>query len=123
MEHVEWGHPIEGSINAVMITRVGRMLLDVIAEKCITSQKILDDIRIGLDELHDVGYAHCDLKIENCCVDNVTGVVFLDDLEYLTPVKYALPATKVQKVNKFDTAFELDEYLFKQFILVILKTV
>jgi serine/threonine protein kinase len=39
----------------------------------------------GLEELHAIGFAHCDVCIANVFID-FNGIVFLDDLEYLTPI-------------------------------------
>lgn len=44
-----------------------------------------------MKELHDLGFAHCDLKLFNVFIDSRTGEVFLDDLEYLTQLDDPLP--------------------------------
>ena len=38
----------------------------------------------GITELHRLGFAHTDIKVDNVFVAN--GVAFLDDLEYLRDV-------------------------------------
>lgn len=109
LPHVEWGYRPEGLLNAVMITRIGRRLLDVVVEGALTHEKILQDVRAGLEELHGLGYAHCDLRLENLFVDD-KGVVFLDDLEYLTPSN--LPPRRRITGSTSKTALEEDERQF-----------
>ena len=43
---------------------------------------------IGVADLHALGYAHTDIKVDNIFVDN--GTAFLDDLEYV--VETSAPA-------------------------------
>jgi hypothetical protein len=38
----------------------------------------------GMKDLHCLGFAHTDIKVDNVFVEN--GVAFLDDLEYLREV-------------------------------------
>lgn len=44
-------------------------------------------VTIGVAQLHVLGFAHTDIKVDNIFVDN--GTAFLDDLEYVTPVAAA----------------------------------
>jgi serine/threonine protein kinase len=39
----------------------------------------------GVHQLHALGLAHTDIKVDNVFVDT-SGVAFLDDLEYVVPV-------------------------------------
>jgi serine/threonine protein kinase len=44
-------------------------------------------VTIGVAQLHSMGFAHTDIKVDNIFVDK--GIAFLDDLEYVTPVTAA----------------------------------
>jgi hypothetical protein len=51
LPHVEWGYQPKGLLNAVMITRIGRRLIDVVSDGTLTNERILEDVRAGLTEL------------------------------------------------------------------------
>jgi hypothetical protein len=114
LPHVEWGYQPKGLLNAVMITRIGRRLIDVVSDGTLTNERILEDVRAGLTELHDLGYAHCDIRLENLFVDD--NGVFLGDLEYLTPVKDPPPAHIDRSMPGSLTALEVDNKQFSEFI-------
>jgi tRNA A-37 threonylcarbamoyl transferase component Bud32 len=84
LEHVEWGSRKNG--RAILITRVGLRLKDALHQRLVTTSNAVKQIRRGLDELHGIGYGHCDLVLDNVFFDEETGTVFLGDLEYLTPI-------------------------------------
>jgi len=121
LPHVEWGHAVSGDGNAIMITRVAMRLMDAISSNTITRNTAVDHVRMGMAELHAVGYAHCDIVLENVFVDN--GVAFLDDLEYLTPVDQAAPnnARWDSKNHPGLTARGLDMLLIDSLAIEVLR--
>ena len=48
-----------------------------------TDDKIQKDVLLGIKELHENGFAHCDIRIENLFVDDIG--VLLVDIDHLTP--------------------------------------
>lgn len=117
LAHVEWGSPVTGNTQAVLVTRVGHRLQDAINKGLISKATALDHVRLGLDELHTMGLAHCDVVRENVFV--MDGIAFLDDLEYLTPINRPAPLTARWSVDKNGnlSAKQLDELLYAQFVL------
>ena len=115
LAHVEWGHALYGNPRAVVITRVAVRLAHALATSEISKDLTIEHIRLAITELHDVGYAHCDIMAENVFVDK--GVAFLDDLEYLTPINDAAPvnARWDPVIHPGLTAFALGELLFARF--------
>ena len=80
---------------------------------------VKEQVRAGLNSLHGIQLAHCDISINNVFIDMNGGTVFLDDLEYLTPI-YDPPPHRTRlphgiKPNAITTAIELDEAQFKNF--------
>lgn len=115
LPNVEWGRPVGGSDNAVMITRVGRRVIDAIRDG-VSKLDIYNGVVAGLQQLHAHGYAHCDISINNVFVDD--NGAFLDDLEYLTPVKDSPPhQTRIPANTNATTAEELDDLQLKSFAL------
>eukprot|EP01036_Dinobryon_divergens_P022132 gene22132-30368_t len=68
LQHVEWGQRT-GNANAILITRVGRTLRNALRERIITKAQVLVNVRDGIQELHNAGFAHCDIRIDNILVD------------------------------------------------------
>ena len=99
--HVEWGRRIEGT-KAIKIDILGYMVRQYYMRLGPTSirrqfkDKILREVRLGLNELHSAGYAHCDLCLDNVFYDDSSDRVFLGDLEYLTPLDAAHPAKNIR---------------------------
>ena len=85
--NVEWGR-ICGE-KSILIMRLGVQLRTALANGSTTREVAIASVRAGLDQLHQLGLAHCDVKVGNVFVD-FNGVVFLDDIEYLTPVHSSL---------------------------------
>jgi serine/threonine protein kinase len=85
--HVEYGYVINNSVpNSLMITRIGSKLNSAnMSRYRLSRNDVLTQVRESLNELHGIGFAHCDLSIDNVFIDD-DGVVFLDDLEYVTPI-------------------------------------
>mmetsp|Transcript_16908 Transcript_16908/g.24488 ORF Transcript_16908/g.24488 Transcript_16908/m.24488 type:complete len:431 (+) Transcript_16908:41-1333(+) len=106
LQHVEWGQRTE-SANAILITRVGKTLRNALRERIITKAQVLVNVRDGIQELHNAGFAHCDIRIDNLFVDERGA--FVDDLEYLTPTNEHPPNfNHIQQRTKPKTARELD---------------
>jgi hypothetical protein len=87
--YVEHGRVIDDK--SIIITRIGNKL-SLVNMNCanLTKEMVVSQVRRGLNELHDIGLAHCDLMVSNVFIDS-NGVVFLGDLEYLTPVNDPAP--------------------------------
>jgi hypothetical protein len=116
LPHVEWGRRIVDT-NNIMITRIGRRLRLCIMNGTVSRQQAISEVELGLQELHKLGFAHCDVWIENVFVDQ-NNVVFIDDLEYLVPLQdppiahnYRLPAGAVIPT----TGLDLDKAQFLAF--------
>lgn len=106
LQHVEWGQRT-GKANAILITRVGRTLRNALKERIITKAQVLANVRDGIQELHNAGFAHCDIRIDNIFVDERGA--FVDDLEYLTPTNEHPPNfNHIQNHAKPKTARDLD---------------
>ena len=73
-----------------------------------------------LDELHSLGRAHCDLSLNNVFIDDA-GVVFLGDLEYLSPLNDSPAFVNIDRLPhgtvsaSVKTALELDNLHFQRF--------
>lgn len=114
LEHVEHG---EGHVDLgngafeVTMTRVGVPLSKALAEGLVSKVDARREIELGLQELHNIGLAHNDLQMRNIFWDETTRAIFLDDLEYLSPVdgKPALVAHAPRGVE-FTTARQLDQW-------------
>lgn len=121
LPHVEWGEAVTNNSNAVLITRVAVRLKDALAAGQITQVDAIEHVRLAVGELHNVGYAHCDIVVENVFVDH--GVAFLDDLEYLTPLADKAPVNArwdpVRHPNL--TAQGLDAQLLGSFTTEVLR--
>ena len=121
LPNVEWGRVMNIGNRTVMITRIGTMLSTAIANRRTTKQAAEDGVRAGLDQLHNLGYAHCDIKVANVFVDS-DNIVFLDDIEYLTPAtdtEWERPFPSDQ--NRPATARDLDDYQFELFRTELLR--
>jgi hypothetical protein len=114
--HVEYGTVNDD--RSIMITRVGsRLTLGNMAQQGLTKESVVAQVQLGLQELHDIGFAHCDVSVENVFIDE-RGVVFLGDLEYLTPVDdkaphfTRLPAGIAE--DQVTSARQLDDHQFQR---------
>eukprot|EP01041_Mallomonas_annulata_P009698 gene9698-20157_t len=116
LPHVEWGRVVEQ--HKLLITRIGIAIQDAIQRNLITTDSVIEDIRLALDELHAVELAHCDVFAKNVFYDSKECCAFLSDLEYLTPLDDAPPNTKW--FGKLPTcASDLDSIQFQMFISYI----
>ncbi len=119
LPNVEWGRVV--GERSVMITRIGVPLTTAIAEGRTNKRAAEEGVRAGLDQLHQLGYAHCDVKVANVFVDS-SDIVFLDDIEYLTPVastEWVRPFRN--DVQRPVTAGDFDELQFDLFRLEMLR--
>lgn len=125
LPHLEHGYVKSVELKTTVATRVGRLLSSCISDRTISKEKAVQDIRLAVQELHRLGYAHCDISLDNCFVDTSGSepTVFLDDLEYICPLNEApstdhnlrlLPGIKCPR-----TSGELDEEQLKTFELQI----
>ena len=125
--HVESGRVVSINPPICLITRLGyKLSRSSISSAHLSIDEVKRQVQEGLDELHALGYAHCDLSVNNVFIDD-NGIVFLDDLEYLTPIDELpininparLPyGTDVASVT---SALRLDELQFQQFSVEILR--
>ena len=75
---MEWEYRVNGS--SILITRIGVQLSTAITDLLITKDSSIEQVEAGLAELHGIGFAHCDLKLDNIFYDESGGCVFLGDL-------------------------------------------
>ena len=116
LAHVEWGKVPANSKRKIVIERVGIPLIQAIRTHKITIEAACAHIRLAIDELHAIGLAHCDVRIENCFFDQRMNVAFLDDLEFLTKLTSAPPLEIWGPLPLPPTAGELDESQYIKFI-------
>jgi hypothetical protein len=123
--HVEHGRVCnyELSNQSIIITRIGnRLTVSNMVKFGLTKDMVISQTRLGLKELHTIGLAHCDISVDNVFIDD-NGVVFLDDLEYLSPINESpphfirLPAGVNE--HQVQSALQLDEFQFELFCAVV----
>lgn len=124
LPYVEWGERMASS-RSILITSIGYMAIHVLGRINDDSQrqemytKMIREVRMGLDSLHELGFAHCDLCIDNVFYEEAMNRFFLDDLEYLTPVEDAAPIKNMRLSDGMavpESAKQLDELNFQSFI-------
>ena len=103
-----------GTVNctSVTITRVGSMVKDALVVRGLSKEYVYEEIALAVGQLHTLGYAHCDICLDNCFVDSVDngGHVFLGDLEYCCLVNASPPVTIRRANAKCRTAGSLDDW-------------
>jgi hypothetical protein len=103
-----------GTVNgrSITITRVGSKLIDAMRARCMDLEQVYNEMCLGVRQLHDHNYAHCDICVDNIFVDSVEdgGHVFLGDLEYCRLKTDRPPANIRRGDNKARTAEELDNF-------------
>ena len=115
LEHVEWGSVSDRARSHITITRIGIPLSHAV-KGLVSKADAISHVQLGLAELHNIGFAHCDLRVDNCFFDQQTKCVFIDDLEYITPLNYPAPAeVSIPENWKPSNAEELDKLMFTQF--------
>ena len=102
------------SSDASTITRLGCRLQDALRTQLVTKQTALEQVRQGVEQLHGIGYAHCDICLDNIFVDR-QGVVFIGDLEYCCPVTGPPPVGIKRGDAGAETAGQLDMLQLERF--------
>lgn len=96
-------------------------ITDALAERIVTTQKVLEGMKAALEKLLSNGFAHCDISINNTFFPHGIQGVFLDDLEYLTPVNDPPPHfTRISKDARPETALQLDELQFQSLQIALI---
>lgn len=109
LPNVEWGEVPDRSRKSITIRRIGKRLLTALREHLVTKDQIRVQLTQAVEQLHQIGLAHCDICLENAFFDEPTNSVFLDDLEYLTPIRDPPPHhTRIPPDAQIATALELD---------------
>lgn len=116
LDNVEWGEVTSARMATVVIHRIGYTLLRALVECLISKEIVVQHIEAALNQLHSLGYAHCDVKFSNVFVDCDSTVAFLSDLEYIYPIEDPVPASvRVPRGAHPRTALELDQAQFEEF--------
>mmetsp|Transcript_18925 Transcript_18925/g.17164 ORF Transcript_18925/g.17164 Transcript_18925/m.17164 type:complete len:336 (-) Transcript_18925:64-1071(-) len=117
LRHVEWGY--KHTSGSVIITRVGYRLKDALRNELTNKKKVMEDVKAGLEELHQNGFAHGDIRIENVFVDH-NGITFLDDLEYLTSIGEPARLESYDGIT-VENAKHLDMLMFNKFAIELMR--
>jgi hypothetical protein len=117
LDHVECGELSSADKRIILIKTVGVRVEDFFRDvaqnmRIHFKNKLLQDVQLGLDELHSIGYAHCDLCIKNVFYDAKNCRFFLDDLEYVTDCDSSPPLKAYRTSRTPQNARELDEFEF-----------
>ncbi|KAF0683770.1 Aste57867_24195 [Aphanomyces stellatus] len=114
LQHVERG--VCGPIS-VTITSIGQTLQNALVNFQGNRDSIVRQVQTALEELHNIGVAHCDVRAANVFVLLGDNRVILGDLEYCRPLDASPPNVKCcPKDGSCKTALELDEYQFRAFV-------
>jgi hypothetical protein len=124
LPNVEWGEVPERSRKTIVIKRIGKRLLTALRERLVTKEQIIAQLRLAIGQLHEIGFAHCDICLENAFYDESTNSVFIDDLEYLTPAGDPPPHhTRIPNDGTIpSTAGELDELQLERLAAFLMRT-
>jgi hypothetical protein len=117
LPNVEWGRVTSRRAKTVELVRVGFTLKQALRDRLISVDGVIQNIRDALDQLHSIGFAHCDVKMDNVFVDRKAPyVAFLGDLEFLRPANGPPPESiRIPTGCNPRTALELDEAQFTRF--------
>ena len=100
---------------SITITTVGRKLQDAIRLLGLDKREVLTQAQLAVKHLHDIGYAHCDICVDNIFVTVNDNVVFLGDLEYCQ-LKQNPPPSGIRRGDpSASTAEELDMIQLERF--------
>lgn len=118
---MEWGEVVPDNTNAIMITCMTSQLEDALEAGDITRIDAIERIQLAVEELHNIGFARCDIVLGNGLVHN--GMAFLDDLEYLIPVNKAAPINTcwTSAAHLGLSASMLDTLLMSAFTLEVMR--
>ena len=107
LPNVEWG-TVNGQ--SITITRVGSTLRDAFRVRHLRRDDVFDQVSRGVAQLHAIGFAHCDICVDNIFVDDLEdgGQAFLGDLEYCCG-KDSKPRSDTRRADgRATTSEELD---------------
>jgi hypothetical protein len=120
LENVE--HGVVSDERTVIVLRVGYMLIDAIQKGIIRRDEVVQQIKNAVLQLHEVGFAHCDICVRNVFVDmEEPHVAFLDDLEYLTGLEDPPPSVSNCPNPPPAVARDLDVYQMNLFICDVMR--
>ena len=107
LENVEWGYV---NCSSVTITRIGSRLKDVFRPRNLDRASVLQQVELGVNQLHANGFAHCDICVDNVFVESVEdgGRVFLGDIEYCSAIDSPAPRDLRRSDRSARTAGDLD---------------
>ena len=117
--HIESG-TVDIVSKSIIITKIGyKLTTSNLLKFKLTKDMVKEQVQLGLDELHSVLLAHCDLSINNVFID-ANGVVFLDDLEYLTGITDPPPFKNLRlpfgtDITTIRTCLDLDKAQYIKF--------
>jgi hypothetical protein len=96
---------------SITITRVGSQLKDIIRKHSRNKDEIYNQVKMGIEQLHANGFAHCDICLDNIFVDSLEngGNIFIGDLEYCRLVNDVPPVDIRRADKRARTAGDLDE--------------
>jgi hypothetical protein len=100
----------QGSVNcsSITITSIGWQVADALRLGIVTKEAVLARSHDAVHQLHSLGYAHCDICLDNIFVNVDTNAVFLGDLEYCRPLDEAAPEGLRRSNMSAKTACALD---------------
>jgi hypothetical protein len=101
LPNVEWGNVVDERRS--VITRVGRSLRYAVTSGQVSKDEAKRGVKAAIEQLHGIGIAHTDIKVDNVFVDS-SGQVFLDDLEYIMP--YSEEVGPIEKTRNVRPQFQ-----------------
>ena len=103
LPNIEHGH-ISGK--SITITRIGITLQTALRTSRLDKNSAFEQVKHAVEQLHSIGYAHCDICIDNIFVDDNDNdnVVFLGDLEYCCPKDSPAPTGLRRSSERTQTA-------------------
>ena len=101
----------------IKLRRIGYTLKHALRERLVRRDVVAQEIRHGLDQLHGLGIAHCDIKAENIFVDCRSQIAFIDDLEYVRPIDAPVPEhIELPPGSHISNAKDVDEAQYNSFV-------
>jgi hypothetical protein len=114
LENVEHGFTNHQSVT---ITRIGCRLADALRSGKVSKEKVQVEVKSAIDQLHDIGLAHCDICCDNIFVDiHPPYTVFLGDLEYVCRKESQPPIGIKRKHEEAENAESLDKMQYDKFV-------
>lgn len=123
LTNIGWGQVVDEERKEVKLRRIGYTLLHAMREKLVDRDVVVGQVRDGLDQLHSLGIAHCDIKAENIFVDRLSLIAFIDDLEYVRPIDAPVPEhIELPQNTNTSNAIELDKAQYNSFVRCIMRS-